>query len=71
MPHISESIWPTVVDKEHYPDRRMVVASGFVLRAVAGSIAIDHTIIQESGNNVPLDLTISPWLYVVTALGAL
>ena len=49
----------------------MVVASGFVLRAVAGSIAIDHTIIEKSGTNVPLDLTISPWLYVVTALGAL
>ena len=49
----------------------MAVASGFVLRAVAGSIAIDHTIIEKSGTNVPLDLTISPWLYVVTALGAL
>ena len=49
----------------------MVVASGFVLRAVAGSIAIDHTIVEKSGTNVPLDLTISPWLYVVTALGAL
>ena len=49
----------------------MVVASGFVLRAVAGSIAIDHTIIEKSGTNVPLDLTISPWLYVVTALGSL
>lgn len=49
----------------------MVVASGFVLRAVAGSIAIDHAIIEKSGSNIPLDLTISPWLYVVTALGAL
>ena len=49
----------------------MIVASGFVLRAVAGSIAIDHTIIKSSGGNIPLDLTISPWLYVVTALGAL
>ncbi|MBT3995874.1 MAG: decaprenyl-phosphate phosphoribosyltransferase [Chloroflexi bacterium] len=49
----------------------MAVASGFVLRAVAGSIAIDHAIIGQSGSLTELDLTISPWLYVVTALGAL
>lgn len=49
----------------------MAVASGFVLRAVAGSIAIDHAIISQSGSSIELDLTISPWLYVVTALGAL
>ncbi len=49
----------------------MTVASGFVFRAVAGSIAIDHTIIKLTETPVELDLTISPWLYVVTALGAL
>ena len=49
----------------------MAVASGFVIRAVAGSIAIDHAVIHSSGKLLELDLTISPWLYVVTALGAL
>ena len=49
----------------------MAVSSGFVLRAVAGSVAIDHAVIQRSGLPVDIDLTISPWLYVVTALGAL
>jgi len=49
----------------------MAVSSGFVLRAVAGSIAIDHAIIYRGGETIELDLTISPWLYVVTALGAL
>ena len=50
----------------------MVVASGFVVRAVAGSIAINHAVIKPLGGNPQeLDLTISPWLYVVTALGAL
>ena len=49
----------------------MVVASGFVIRSVAGSIAIDNAVIHPSGIPLQLDLTISPWLYVVTALGAL
>ena len=49
----------------------MAVSSGFVLRAVAGTIAIDHAIVRYSGIPGILDLTISPWLYVVTALGAL
>ncbi len=45
----------------------MAISAGFVIRAVAGSVAIDTSRI---GGEV-LDLTISPWLYIVTALGAL
>lgn len=49
----------------------MSVATGFVLRAAAGSLAIDQTVLHRDGAITVLDLTISPWLYVVTALGAL
>ena len=45
----------------------MAISAGFVIRAVAGSVAIDGTVIGGKA----LDLTISPWLYLVTALGAL
>ncbi len=45
----------------------MAISAGFVIRAVAGSVAIDG--IEIGGKT--LDLTISPWLYIVTALGAL
>ena len=45
----------------------MAIAGGFVLRAVAGSVVIDHSVIAGEA----LRLTISPWLYICTALGAL
>ena len=47
------------------------IAAGFVLRATAGSLAIDKPALTRLGVETSLDLTISPWLYVVTALGAL
>ena len=47
------------------------IAAGFVLRATAGSLAIDGSTLTRLGVETSLDLTISPWLYVVTALGAL
>ena len=49
----------------------MVIATGFVLRAVAGSNAINNASIHFNNQLQNLNLTISPWLYVVTALGAL
>ena len=47
------------------------IAAGFVLRATAGALAIDKPALTRLGVETSLDLTISPWLYVVTALGAL
>jgi 4-hydroxybenzoate polyprenyltransferase len=49
----------------------MAIAAGFVIRAVAGSLVIEGSTIVVDGNPASLDLTISPWLYVVTGLGAL
>lgn len=47
------------------------IAAGFVLRATAGALAIDKPTLTRIGVETTLDLTISPWLYAVTALGAL
>ena len=49
----------------------MAIAAGFVIRAVAGSLAINESTLHMNGAQVTLHLRISPWLYVVTALGAL
>ncbi len=48
----------------------MSVASGFVLRALSGVIAIDGMTIVENGVTTPIEISVSPWFYVVTALGA-
>jgi 4-hydroxybenzoate polyprenyltransferase len=47
------------------------VAAGFVLRAAAGSEAINGFELGSGVDHIELDLTISPWLYVCTASGAL
>ncbi len=50
----------------------MSVSAGFVLRAVAGTLAINGTDFGIRGlEPAAVPLNISPWLYVVTALGAL
>ena len=47
------------------------VSAGFVLRAAAGSAAIDGFAFGSGVDRFELELTISPWLYVCTASGAL
>ena len=47
------------------------VSAGFVLRAAAGSAAIDGFVFGNNLDRFELELTISPWLYVCTASGAL
>jgi 4-hydroxybenzoate polyprenyltransferase len=49
----------------------MAIAAGYVLRAVAGALVLEGATLHRDGATTTLDLTISPWLYVVTALGAL
>jgi 4-hydroxybenzoate polyprenyltransferase len=49
----------------------MAVSSGFVIRAAAGSLAIDGVMVGAEGARMPLVASISPWLYICTALGAL
>lgn len=47
----------------------MAVSAGFVIRAVAGSLAIEGALVGAP--RAPLEVSISPWLYICTALGAL
>lgn len=49
----------------------ITVTSGFLLRALAGALVIDGVLILQDGEVLPIDISVSPWLYVVTGLGAL
>ncbi len=49
----------------------MSIAMGFVLRALAGAVVIDGASITFDGETTIIDITISPWLYIVTGLGAI
>lgn len=47
------------------------VASGFVLRAYAGYIAIGGPVPWIRNEPTGIDIDVSPWFYIMTALGAL
>ena len=49
----------------------MSIAAGFVLRAVAGAVAIDQATLQIDGVVTVIDIVVSPWLFLVTGLGAM
>jgi 4-hydroxybenzoate polyprenyltransferase len=70
--YISLNIAYTMVLKHEVILDVMSVSAGFVLRAVAGTLAINGADFDFGGlEPAQLPLNISPWLYVVTALGAL
>ncbi len=49
----------------------MSVASGFVLRAYAGYVAIGGPVPWFGNGSLGVDIDVSPWFYIMTALGAL
>ena len=49
----------------------MSIAAGFVLRAVAGAVAIDQAVLEVNGVATVIDIVVSPWLFLVTGLGAM
>ena len=49
----------------------MSVAAGFVLRAYAGYVAIGGPVPWFENPSTPFDIDVSPWFYIMTALGAL
>ena len=49
----------------------MSVAAGFVMRAYAGYIAIGGPVPWFGNGSTGIDIDVSPWFYIMTALGAL
>ena len=49
----------------------MSVASGFVMRAYAGYVAIGGPVPWFGNGSTAIDIDVSPWFYIMTALGAL
>ena len=49
----------------------MSIASGFVLRAYAGYVAIGGPVPWTSNGSSGIEIDVSPWFYIMTALGAL